>query len=922
MKNKLLKLLLLGAMLISQTMFAVPAKQGVLTITQLDGTTIDVYLSGDERISWYKTTDNYTLLVNEQGILEYAMLNSKNELVPSGTKAHNEGERSIAETVVLTTISKNLDYSPSQKAMMKEIASKVFDNDKEQAKAQGVEGVTIGRRKALIILVEYTDVPFTYTKQDFDNLFNQVNYSIGGAAGSVRDYFLASSFGKLELEPTVVGIYTLPHNRAFYGAHTASGNDANARQMIIDACTAADPDVDFAQFDGNNDGSVDGVHVIYAGLGEASGGSPETIWPHRGHLNPPQSFDGVSVSDYSCSAEKRNSYTIAGIGTIAHELGHVLGLLDYYDTEYNGTHTVGIFDIMDNGSYNNNENTPPLYCAFSRVALGWVEPYVLEADMNMDITALPIIDTNEVFIIKTPTAGDYFIFENKERDNPWDMMMYNGGNYNGGLLVMHVNENVGNWTLGGNNINTNPAHPGLRIVRADGVESGALNSQNSWVSTYVDNDVYPSFPSFNPPVTSFAANDGAEPATTTHSILDAVALVSNITRLANGTITFTVGQGATFANETTTLPATNIANTSATLNGNVISNSQSGSQTVVEQGFVYSTTPYPTINQATATKIPVASPTNMTHDITGLSEGENYFYRAFSVNAEGTTYGAQETFLTLSPVISDNFIVDSNFAACVTGEVPTIIGSTPQGGKGTYKYNWLQSTDNVAYTHTDNAGNKKDYTPGRMTAPLYFKRIVSSADKVDTSAAKYVPIVTATIEGSVMAQDDTISRGNTAVITISGQDGNIMFWQRKQDEAQWANLAESASVTTYNDVPTANGTYQYRARVQNGACPGKVTQAVSVVVVDSVGLSDIDNEAIAFDVYPNPSNGEFTLTFNEQQGSIDMNIIDMLGRLVYRREAVKSNQKIDISNIGQGTFFVILQSNGKTIGKRQIANKK
>ena len=49
-------------------------------------------------------------------------------------------------------------------------------------------------------------------------------------------------------------------------------NDANAPQMIIDACNAIQGQVDFSKYDWDDDGEVEQVYVIYAGEGEATGG--------------------------------------------------------------------------------------------------------------------------------------------------------------------------------------------------------------------------------------------------------------------------------------------------------------------------------------------------------------------------------------------------------------------------------------------------------------------------------------------------------------------------------------------------------------------------------------------------------------------------------------------------------------------------
>ena len=65
---------------------------------------------------------------------------------------------------------------------------------------------------------------------------------------------------------------------------------------------------------------------------------------------------------------------IDGIGTVCHEFSHVLGLPDFYDTDYedNGqSNDPGDWSVMAGGSYmNNNSRTPvgyPLYERWSRL---------------------------------------------------------------------------------------------------------------------------------------------------------------------------------------------------------------------------------------------------------------------------------------------------------------------------------------------------------------------------------------------------------------------------------------------------------------------------------------------------------------------------------------------------------------------------
>ena len=68
---------------------------------------------------------------------------------------------------------------------------------------------------------------------------------------------------------------------------------------------------------------------VYAGQGEATGGDPNTIWPHKFALSDagksPMTIDGIKINTYACSNEilraddnGRDRIFYMGIGTICH----------------------------------------------------------------------------------------------------------------------------------------------------------------------------------------------------------------------------------------------------------------------------------------------------------------------------------------------------------------------------------------------------------------------------------------------------------------------------------------------------------------------------------------------------------------------------------------------------------------------------
>jgi len=107
-------------------------------------------------------------------------------------------------------------------------------------------------------------------------------------------------------------------------------------------------------------------------------------------------------------------------------------------------------------------------------------------------------------------------------------------------------------------------------------------------------------------------------------------------------VTYTGYFGASATTPTvTTQAASSVAETTATLNGNV---TDDGGATITERGFYYSTSPTVTTGD---TKVTTAGTTGAyTNALTGLTAGTTYYYRAFATNSEGTTLGASDVSFT------------------------------------------------------------------------------------------------------------------------------------------------------------------------------------------------------------------------------------------------------------------------------------
>ena len=187
--------------------------------------------------------------------------------------------------------------------------------------------------------------------------------------------------------------------------------------------------IDLTKYDNDKDGFIDGVYFIYGcpTFLDDSSLSSSTFWnfTYYNVLNKDKaSISSPVLMTYSWSSfdmlSKGSDKTKLDTHTYIHEFGHQLGLNDYYDTSNSGglnpyTSPMGGLDMMDNNVGDHS--------AFSKFALGWVNPYIVKGDygeVNIDLKSL--ISDGECIILPTKEYNntpfdEYFMIEYVKNDS-------------------------------------------------------------------------------------------------------------------------------------------------------------------------------------------------------------------------------------------------------------------------------------------------------------------------------------------------------------------------------------------------------------------------------------------------------------------------------------------------------------------------
>lgn len=472
-----------------QTTFAIPAYPKPLKVKQADGSWLTIQMRGDEHGHYVLTPDGIPLVFNaRQENYEYADWKD-GKVQASGIKAVEASERTAKVKAFVESLDKSAILESFKRARLQQLQQTLSSRRNASLKAGSNPQKeklnnfpTIGEVHSLVILVQFADTKFSTVGSDahqfFNNMLNEPGFTYSnGANGSARDFYLNSSNGRFQPQFDVIGPVTLPEKYSYYGANQGSSVDNPARleQFVREACTLADPLVDFSQYDHNQDGYIDNIYFFYAGKGEADSGDGNAIWPHSAYYSDMAKdaglsetslkLDGIEVGNYTCSNEINGTLITpqpAGIGTFVHEFGHVLGLADHYDVIYGmTTFAPGSFDTMAQASYNNNGNTPAAFSAYERACLGWLDLTVLKNGVD-SLNVLPDLnDSNKAYVVPVGGTNDeeYFIMENRQKKG-WDAFIPGHG-----MLLWHIDYDAKAWEK--NELNITGTHQRVDIVEAD-----------------------------------------------------------------------------------------------------------------------------------------------------------------------------------------------------------------------------------------------------------------------------------------------------------------------------------------------------------------------------------------------------------------------------------------------------------------------
>lgn len=301
-----------------------------------------------------------------------------------------------------------------------------------------------GIKRVLVIAVAFSDVPPTLSIDQVRKLWST----------TVDAYYHEISYGKVTLQSDVYGWYKLPYPLEHYGRNCRYINDVDCSgvnqswHLAVDAVPLL-KNVTFANYDY--------FVFIHSGRGQETSGVDYDVWSI--------SYFGASITT--------NSKTITGFSIVPEleappyvpygdwcvELAHQLGVPDLFNSSYGpyfGATTLGMWELMDKGSWNGEGWKPAHMTAWPKIQLGFIDGSTLaivqpgqSSTYTIDPTEIPSNNTHAVKIFLNNTnQNEYYLAEVRA------LIGFDSVLPSTGVLITYVDE-----TLTVNKVHIMDAHP-------------------------------------------------------------------------------------------------------------------------------------------------------------------------------------------------------------------------------------------------------------------------------------------------------------------------------------------------------------------------------------------------------------------------------------------------------------------------------
>ena len=282
---------------------------------------------------------------------------------------------------------------------------------------------------------------------------------------------------------------------------------------------------------------------------------------------------------------------------------------------------------------------------------------------------------------------------------------------------------------------------------------------------------------------------------------------------------------------------------------------------------------------------------NPTYTLTALVNNDVITCKVVSSASCASPASVSSTGITIRVTPSPALNFTTNMSVCGGNINASNFSSTPSGAT----YTWTNSNTAIGLAAS-----------GTGNVPAFMAVNSSSASITATIT------VTPTLNGCAGTPSAyTITVDPTATIT---QSGNVLTSSTSSTYQWYRDGQPIIGATGQTCTATQNGSYS--VVVANNVCPSEV------VTIGVSGINPVNNNYF-FTIYPNPNDGNFTVSFDISiRATYTLELKNSLGALVYREVLTdfsgSYSKQMDITKYGKGIYLISLTNKQNGTAKKMI----
>ena len=233
-------------------------------------------------------------------------------------------------------------------------------------------------------------------------------------------------------------------------------------------------------------------------------------------------------------------------------------------------------------------------------------------------------------------------------------------------------------------------------------------------------------------------------------------------------------------------------------------------------------------------------------------------------------------------------------------------------GSGSNPLTLTSNTGSNTLTFTHNLANNTKYyyyfkinqTDGDViyTSPIWYNR----NDTINI----YPPVCTFSLSSALVCPFQPISLTDNSTNTPTS-----WFWSMPGATPSTSTLQNP--VLNYNTSGTKNITL-ITSNASGSSAP--VTKTITVNTCTQIQEDETENNV--FTIYPNPANSSVSILFNNEFGNYNVKLVDILGKELVMKNNQKTISSIDLKDINEGIYFVIItDSNNNSYSKHIVVSR-